>query len=51
MRLYENKYKMTSSEFIERYEKGDFEMDDNYLDYELLDWEIGFRTYQRLKNE
>jgi hypothetical protein len=48
---YENKYKMTSSEFIERYEKGDFEMDDNYLDHELLDWEISYLTYQRLRKE
>ncbi|MBI5214139.1 MAG: hypothetical protein HY960_00130 [Ignavibacteriae bacterium] len=35
---YEAKYKMTSEEFIPRYERGEFEMDDNFDDGELFSW-------------
>ncbi len=41
---YEQKYKMPTAEFIPRYERGEFENSDDYLDFELLDWYGDFRT-------
>jgi len=48
---YEMKYKMTSDDFIVKYERGDFEMDDNYLDYELLDWSGSYKHYKQFTQE
>jgi len=45
---YEQKYKMTTAEFLPRYEDGEFEMDDRYADYELAHWQGSFEAYQRL---
>ena len=47
IKRYEAKYKMTSEEFVSRYEQGDFEMDDTYLDYELLDWWGNIQRYNK----
>ena len=46
---YEKKYHMTTEEFLPRFNSGEFEMDDNYLDYELLDWWEANNTYQKYK--
>jgi len=48
---YEEKYKMPTSEFIPRYERGEFEMDDNYLDYELARWRGAYLSYKRLQDQ
>ena len=47
MEYYEKKYQISTSEFIKRYEKGEFEMDDNYNDFELSCWSIAYRAFQR----
>jgi len=44
---YEKKYQMSTSEFIRRYEKGEFEMDDNYNDFELSCWLTAYRAFQK----
>ena len=41
---YERKSKMPTREFIPRYERGEFENSDDYLDFELLDWYGDYRT-------
>ena len=48
---YEKKYNMTTSDFILRYDAGEFEMDDNYPDYELFQWSGAYDSYQRLQKE
>ncbi len=48
---YEAKYKMTSEEFIPRYERGEFEMDDNYNEGELFLWDSALETIHRLTQE
>jgi hypothetical protein len=48
MEEYEKKYQMSTIEFIPRYEKGEFEMDDRYLNHELFAWSTAYETYQRL---
>ena len=48
MKHYEKKYQMTTEEFLPRFNKGEFEMDDNYLDYELAHWQGSYEAYQRL---
>jgi len=48
---YEKKYKMPTRKFVERYDKGEFEMDDSYPDYELAQWRGAYRSYQRLHKE
>ena len=48
---YEKKYKMKTSEFIKRYDSGEFEMDDNFPDYELFIWRNSYRSYQELTDE
>ena len=48
---YEKKHNMTTSEFIVRYDAGEFEMDDNYPDYELFRWSGAYHSYQRLQKE
>ncbi|GEM_PF-5325158 len=45
---YEVKYRMTSEEFVPQYERGEFEMDERYLDYELLDWAGKYRRFRQL---
>lgn len=45
---YEQKYKMTTDEFLPRYTNGEFEMDDSYADYELAHWQGSYEAYQRL---
>ena len=45
---YEKKYKMKTSEFIKRYDSGEFEMDDSYPDHELFIWRNSYRSYQEL---
>ena len=47
---YEKKYHMSTEEFLPRFKNGDYEMDDNYLDYELLDWWGTNNTYQKYLN-
>ena len=47
MEHYEKKYQMSTSEFIDRYEKGEFEMDDNYNDFELSCWSTAYHAFQR----
>ncbi|MBI3194745.1 MAG: hypothetical protein HYZ34_09825 [Ignavibacteriae bacterium] len=48
---YEAKYKMTSEEFIPRYEGGEFEMDDKYNDGELFLWDSALETIHRLSRD
>jgi hypothetical protein len=48
---YEKKYKMKTSEFIKRYDGGEFEMDDSYPDHELFIWRNSYRSYQELMGE
>ena len=45
---YEKKYHMSTEEFLTRFNNGEFEMDDNYLDYELAHWQGSYEAYQRL---
>lgn len=45
---YEQKYRMTTDEFLPRYANGEFEMDDSYADYELAHWQGSYEAYQRL---
>lgn len=45
---YEQKYKMKTVDFLARYRKGEFEMDDNYIDYEFAHWQGSYEAYQRL---
>lgn len=46
---YEQQYEMSTEEFLPRYERGEFEMDDRYLDYELLDWWGNYQTLCRYR--
>jgi hypothetical protein len=48
---YEKKYKMSTSEFIKCYEKGEFEMDDRYPDNELFDWYSAYLSQKELLSE
>lgn len=48
---YEKKYQMSTIDFIPRYEAGEFEMDDRYLNHELFDWSSAHETYQRMTSE
>lgn len=48
---YEQKYKMPTAEFIPRYERGEFENSDDYLDFELLDWYGDYRTVRAYDEE
>jgi len=48
IKAYEQKYRMTTEEFIPRYANGEFEMDDSYSDYELAHWQGSYEAYQRL---
>ncbi|NUO83624.1 hypothetical protein HUU05_26415 [candidate division KSB1 bacterium] len=41
---YEQKYKMPTAEFIPRYERGEFENSDDYLDFDLLGWYGDYRA-------
>ncbi len=45
---YEQKYRMTTAEFLPRYANGEFEMDDSYPDYELAHWQGSYEAYHRL---
>ena len=46
---YEKKYSMSSEEFLPRYKRGDFEMDDDYLDHELFDWSVIIDSLKKLE--
>jgi len=48
IKAYEQKYRMTTEEFIPRYANGEFELDDSYADYELAHWQGSYEAYQRL---
>jgi len=48
IKAYEQKYRMTTDEFIPRYANGEFEMADSYADYELAHWQGSYEAYQRL---
>ena len=50
MSRFEQKYSMSTEEFIPRFKQGEFEMDDNYLDYELLDWLNTYELHTRFTN-
>jgi len=43
---YEQKYRMSTAEFVPRYERGEFESSDDYLDFELLDWYEDYQTFK-----
>ena len=45
---YEKKYNMLTEEFLPRFRNGEFEMDDNFPDYELAHWQGSYEAYQRL---
>ena len=48
---YEQKYQMSTEEFIPRFEKGEFENDDNYVDHELFRWWSDYHSYIKLFNK
>lgn len=48
---YEKRYRMPTVEFIPRYERGEFEMDDRYPNHELFAWSAAYETYQRISAE
>jgi hypothetical protein len=48
---YEKKYKMKTSEFIKRYDGGEFETDESYPDNELFDWYSAYLSHQELLAE
>lgn len=47
---YEQKYQMSTEEFLPRYEKGEFEMNDHYDDGDLFEWRACYRSLQRLNS-
>lgn len=48
---YEQKYQMNTADFVVRFEKGEFENNDNYLDHELFRWWSDYHSYIKLSNE
>jgi hypothetical protein len=48
---YEKRFKMTTLEFVERFDKGEFEVDSKYPDHELFIWRNYYRSYQELIEE
>ena len=48
IREYEQKYNMKTRHFIVRYDKGDFEMDDNYNNGDLFEWKASYEALQRM---
>ena len=48
---FEKRFKMTTLEFIERFDKGEFEEDSKYPDHELFIWRNYYRSHQELLEE
>jgi len=45
---FEAKYHIPTSEFAQRYDRGEFETDDAYPGYDLFVWRSSFRKYLEL---
>jgi hypothetical protein len=45
---YEKKYQMTSSDFANRFENGEFENVDDHPDQELFWWWSDYKSFQKL---
>ena len=48
---YEKKFKIPIHDFVQRYEKGEFENDDGYPDNELFDWYSAYLSHKELSSE
>ena len=48
---FEAKYQIPTSEFVERYDKGDFEADDTYPGHDLFVWRSSYRKYIELSTK
>lgn len=45
---FEAKYRMPTSEFVERYDRGEFETDDTHPGHDLFVWRSSYRKYWEL---
>ena len=45
---FERKYQMTSKDFVNRFERGEFEGVDNYPDFDLFKWWSDYKSFKKL---
>ena len=51
IKAYEKKYQMPTQDFVERYDRGEFETDSIHDDFELDCWHGAYHSYQELIHE
>ena len=49
VRGYEQRYGMTTAKFLPRFERGDFEMEEHFVEY--FDWRIAAHSIERIKRK